>query len=517
VEQVEIDLRALEQSRNYGQAEFRRRGEKEQQLNTEIEALRVAETEQLKRITEAEARLQEQAQARQAARARATELAEQEQALQDELAALTADEQAQVLRLQSMRARTEEQRAGVLDVSETEARVRNQEQAREKAEARAAEFARTEQALNDRLNALRADEAAQVARVEELKSRVREHEDTIRQVLNEAQRQANDEESRIAELQLAKAQSEAQARERAARAEALQQEIKSFEPAEFDTVLAPLDEEPREETKAIQPELKHPVGANDTSVQHVAPVDEVPWLQIDLEHSNGNGSAAIYETNQPEVSRSSPFALQADAPVGLEPLDQSGISPHILELLSREASSDRAAALADLAQIGGEEAFELITKSFDDAAVEVRNAAARALYDMSHDRAGSFTRALREATPERRRKIGAAIAGSGLAVDAINSLSGEGRERTYDAYSLLFLMAKSGEVFPLMQAISRHANLDVRLTSIKLLALSNQQQVLSSLRHLAAREALPPEVHSALMEAIYSISTQAREHAPSLA
>jgi hypothetical protein len=50
-----------------------------------------------------------------------------------------------------------------------------------------------------------------------------------------------------------------------------------------------------------------------------------------------------------------------------------------------------------------------------------------------------------------------------------------------------------------------------------LLALSNQQQVLSSLRHLAARESLPPEVHSALMEAIYSISTQAREHAPSLA
>jgi hypothetical protein len=78
-------------------------------------------------------------------------------------------------------------------------------------------------------------------------------------------------------------------------------------------------------------------------------------------------------------------------------------------------------------------------------------------------------------------------------------------------------MAKSGEVSPLMQAISRHSNLDVRLTSIKLLSLSNQQQVLSSLRHLASREALPPEVHSALMEAIYSISTQAREHAPSLA
>ena len=67
-----------------------------------------------------------------------------------------------------------------------------------------------------------------------------------------------------------------------------------------------------------------------------------------------------------------------------------------------------------------------------------------------------------------------------------------------------------------MKAVSRHSN-RVRLTAIKLIALSNQQQVLSSLRNMAAREALPPEVHSAVMEAIYSISAQAREHAPSLA
>ncbi|HEY6046571.1 MAG TPA: hypothetical protein VIU65_08210, partial [Pyrinomonadaceae bacterium] len=149
--------------------------------------------------------------------------------------------------------------------------------------------------------------------------------------------------------------------------------------------------------------------------------------------------------------------------------------------------------------------------------VEVRNAAARALYDLHPDRAASFTRALRESSPERRRKIGAAIAGSGLASNAINSLSGEGRDQTFDAYSILFLMAKAGEVAPLLQAIGKHSNVDVRLTSIKLIALSNQQQVLSALRNLAAREGLPAEVHAAVMEAIYSISTQAREHVPTLA
>ena len=81
--------------------------------------------------------------------------------------------------------------------------------------------------------------------------------------------------------------------------------------------------------------------------------------------------------------------------------------------LENANSSERAAALADLAEAGGDDSFRLITKSFDDPSVEVRNAAARALYHLNPELAASFTRALREASPERRRKIGAAIAGSG--------------------------------------------------------------------------------------------------------
>src|SRR5205807_5839684 len=160
-----------------------------------------------------------------------------------------------------------------------------------------------------------------------------------------------------------------------------------------------------------------------------------------------------------------PFTADPSIPAGLE------------ERLNGRDSAERAAALADLAELGTEESFRLITRSFDDPSIEVRNAAARALRDLHADVAASFTRALREASPERRRKIGAAIAGSGLAADAINSLAGEGRDRTYDAFSILFLMAKAGEVQPLINAIDRHDNLEVRLTAAKLIGLSNQQQV----------------------------------------
>ena len=97
--------------------------------------------------------------------------------------------------------------------------------------------------------------------------------------------------------------------------------------------------------------------------------------------------------------------------------------------------------------------FRLITKSFDDSSAEVRNAAARALYHLTPDLAASFTRALRESyagtTPKDRRSD----RGFGLAANAINSLAGEGRDRTYDAFSILFLMAKAGEVQPLCRQL----------------------------------------------------------------
>jgi hypothetical protein len=115
---------------------------------------------------------------------------------------------------------------------------------------------------------------------------------------------------------------------------------------------------------------------------------------------------------------------------------------------------------------------------------------------------------LREARPDRRRQIGAAISASGLAGEAIGQLTGESREKTYEAFSLLFLMAKAGEVAPLVRAIEAHPNGEVRLAVVKLLALSGQKDILPAFRRLAVRGSLPTEVRSAVMEAIYQISSQ---------
>ena len=83
-----------------------------------------------------------------------------------------------------------------------------------------------------------------------------------------------------------------------------------------------------------------------------------------------------------------------------------------------------------------------------------------------------FNRALEEATPERRRNIGGAIAASGLATEAINNLVSESREDTYNALSLLFVMAKTGEVAPLVQALEEHPEDEIGRAVTKLLTLS---------------------------------------------
>jgi hypothetical protein len=139
---------------------------------------------------------------------------------------------------------------------------------------------------------------------------------------------------------------------------------------------------------------------------------------------------------------------------------------------------------------------------FDHPSQAVREGAVQALNKYGADRLTAFARALREAPFARRRRIGAAIASSGLADEAINHLM-SGDEKYYDALSLLLLMMKAGEAQPLLRAIKEHPDNNVRIAAISLLALSQQKDFTAELRHIAFHDPLPPEVQSALLTALH--------------
>ncbi len=267
-----------------------------------------------------------------------------------------------------------------------------------------------------------------------------------------------------------------------------------------------IDESPLSTESAEASVLEMEPEAVEQVVEASPEVAELPQLPETPTEPEVLESPSAEPTLQEEVGLD--VAGASDRDIELLDEDQIGVPANILRRLASEDASERVRAIDDLGRIGGEDSFREISASFDDESPEVRNAAARALFNLNPDRAGSFTRALREASQDRRRNIGAALSTSGLATEAISHLMGESREKTYDAFSLLFLMAKAGEVQPLMHAVEEHPNNEVRLAVVKLLALSGQQEILPAFRRLAVRGSLPTEVRSAVMEAIYQISSQ---------
>jgi cell pole-organizing protein PopZ len=245
---------------------------------------------------------------------------------------------------------------------------------------------------------------------------------------------------------------------------------------------------------------------------------EASTPQYVFEIERGSAEEFLESTPKPEDQFNAGYDDGAEfQPVSVpdESLASEEIPPAAFDALPSKKPSERAAALAELPSVGGEDAFRRICSGFDDDALEVRSAAARALFNLQEDRAAAFTRALREALPDRRRRIGAAIGASGLANEAIRNLTGESRDKTYDAFSLLFLMSKAGEVQPLMRAIEEHPSTEARLAVVKLLALSGQPEVLPAFRRMAVRGSLPADVRSAVMEAIYHITSQSPTDAAS--
>ncbi len=147
--------------------------------------------------------------------------------------------------------------------------------------------------------------------------------------------------------------------------------------------------------------------------------------------------------------------------------------------------------------------FEQIAELLDDRSAEVRQKAVRDLYELDPDRAATFVNnALRDGSSAERRRIGSALADSGLLYEAINDLMAENHESCYGAFSLLFLVAKAGVVEPLRTVIEKHPSLDLSLAVIRLLASSGEPEVIATLQCLASNESLAPELRSAAAESI---------------
>jgi HEAT repeat protein len=153
--------------------------------------------------------------------------------------------------------------------------------------------------------------------------------------------------------------------------------------------------------------------------------------------------------------------------------------------------------------------FDQLARQLDDPSPSVREKAVRDLYEINPDQAATFVNdALRDGSPEQRRRIGSALADSGLLYEAIDDLMAADHQNCYSAFSLVALVAKAGVVAPLSAVIEKHPSLDLSLAVIRLLATSGEPEVASTLERLAANTALAPELRSAAAESLQHLNLQ---------
>jgi HEAT repeat protein len=172
-------------------------------------------------------------------------------------------------------------------------------------------------------------------------------------------------------------------------------------------------------------------------------------------------------------------------------------------------SSVRSNAIASLATINHESVFSAVLFGLADESREVRAAAARALSRLSFDRADAYARVIETSDKETLKGVAEACIKAGVVAQNIDRLASSDHRQAYEAFSLICLLVKANMFTPVLDAIKRHSNSNVRLSVLHLLGTTGDMNVLEQLRQLSEDENLPEEVKTAVLDAMYKLE-QAR-------
>src|SRR5437867_1857318 len=382
ISRLEAELLGLRSAEAARRAEVEaERAAAENALQLEQERWRKAEEESARRRAEQE-KLRIEAEAREHADEESRRrIADQEIARgEEELKRMRAMEDARRADVDSQRHQIREAHR-----AELEALARSEaEQAQQRAEAER-HYLETQARKRTQEEELRRRAAMGFQAVEEEILRVQARERARQQSAEEAQRLADESAQRRAGEE-ARRQAEEQARRRAEEESRIRAEVEAKLRAEEAQRREAEDARLRPDPEPLQTE-----SARKTPVADEYPF-EVEGLEIDQPESDRVNEIAEWfdvapepaagVTDRPKTGSNDHFA-SLDEEIGGEfhavsvpeptAFEGAPVSPGILSQLSSDKASARAAAVADLAQFGGEESFRHINAAFDDPSAEVRS------------------------------------------------------------------------------------------------------------------------------------------------
>lgn len=465
--------------------------------SAEVEAAREKADAEAERLIEAQARMRAAEEARARAEVERSQLeieinqkVETQLQLLDETRRRGQEEQERLQEETRRRAEAEKLRLSEMESMKASA----EEESRQRVE--------KERQILSEVDSLRIADAETRKRITDAEVRRRAAEDAYRLIAEKVQRveaeahaRAKEEEQMVAKLETERRSVAGEAQSRAAQEKRIREEIELFRRLEE-------QERPRVEEAMLQraaaetrlqeqrDRLKAQEDARAGAGEQSSVIEQRREYLAEQSRSIGSpdqGSEGFSPTpfrpaeTVPLTSSTTPDAVsvaKAEDETGLsDEVAAPSVTPAIVTYLNSVDPYKRAAAVAELARSRPEDAFGLISNCFDDHSPHVRNAAARALRKLEPARTVElFNRALEDASADRRRNIGGAIAASGLATEAINNLVSENREDISNALSLLFVMAKTGEVTPLVNAVEQHPDDEIGRAVAKLLTLSGYQK-----------------------------------------
>jgi hypothetical protein len=155
-----------------------------------------------------------------------------------------------------------------------------------------------------------------------------------------------------------------------------------------------------------------------------------------------------------------------------------------------------------LKTIGHISVFAPLLIAVSDDFPNVKQAAIQAFTSLSLNMADNYARLIESGDEELMKKVARACLVTGLVHKAFVQLSGNNQEQAYEGYALLSLLAKSGETKPLLDAITKHPNMSVRIVAIKIMNEAQKPEAKEQLAELAHVDNLPSFVRTSLMQAV---------------
>lgn len=232
-----------------------------------------------------------------------------------------------------------------------------------------------------------------------------------------------------------------------------------------------------------------------THLEPASPVEDLPEGSSDP--TLAEALASLESKNVEE--RSEALKTLVQFPV------QSSVGAIMLVARDDAEPAIRSQAISCLAAINHESVFAAVLLGLSDETREVRAAAARSLSRFSFDRADAYARVIESGDEETIQNVAKACVQAGIVSQNLDRLASSDHRQAYETFTLICLLAKAKVSEPILDAIADHANIDVRLKAVHLLACTGEPEIFEQLRELAVKDGMRDDVKTALLEAIYRL------------